>query len=51
MIQRKAFQFRLVPKASQRQQMTQIAGCNRFTWNRALALLRGAVERGEKVER
>ena len=51
MIQRKAFQFRLVPKASQRQQMTQIAGCNRFAWNRALALLRGALERGEKVER
>jgi transposase len=51
MIQCKAFQFRLIPEASQRQQMAQIAGRNRFTWNRALSLPQDALGRDEKVER
>lgn len=35
---RKAFKYRLKPTPEQSQKMTGFAGCNRFVWNKALAM-------------
>ncbi|MGK0291531.1 MAG: putative transposase, partial [bacterium] len=38
MIIRKAFKFRLKPNKKQVEKFFQFAVCNRFVWNKALAL-------------
>ena len=37
---RKAFKFRIKPNSNHEQQLSMFAGCSRFVWNRALALVK-----------
>ncbi|MGK0289403.1 MAG: putative transposase, partial [bacterium] len=49
MIIRKAFKFRLKPNKKQVEKFFQFAGCNRFVWNKALALNKENLDKKEKI--
>ncbi|MGK0291008.1 MAG: putative transposase, partial [bacterium] len=49
MIIRKAFNFRLKPNKKQIEKFFQFAGCNRFVWNKALALNKEKLDKKEKT--
>ena len=44
---RKAYKFKLKPNTNQKIQFAKFAGCSRFVWNRALALVKHSLERKE----
>lgn len=47
MVIRKAFKFRLKTKGKRKQALSRAAGCVRFVWNKALAMQKERLERGE----
>ena len=47
MIRRKAFKFRLKPNKSVEDALLRFAGCNRFVWNKALALQKERLDKNE----
>lgn len=49
MILRKAFKYRLKTNSEIEQLLFQFSGCNRFVWNKALALQKESLEQDKKV--
>ena len=45
----KAFKFRLIPTNGHRSKFLQFAGCNRFIWNKALAIQKERLEKKERI--
>ncbi|MCK5611266.1 transposase [Candidatus Pacearchaeota archaeon] len=44
---RKAYKFKLKPKSGQEHSLARFAGCNRFAWNRALAIIKESLDKKE----
>ena len=51
MVIRKAFKYQLKTTSVQEASLKSISDCNRFVWNKALALQAGRLERHEKKDR
>ena len=49
MIIRKAFKFRLKTNSTTETELSKMAGCCRFVWNKALALQKERLDNNEKL--